>query len=756
MHQMGQHSVTGSQAASAAIRALEGDFQHMMRAAETFLGKMPAVAAALQSVFSFVGGLAIVGVFVELGKNALAFAEKIKLAREEPQKIADGYARVTDSIRVSNAELQVENDKLQDVKNKFEGKPKNSIKDALDDADLAAEKLNADLVKVVALIEKTGKDNQVSLMSRFMGSAGSSDLGLTDQDKSGLTAVQTKGIADLYAATTSTQKYNAAINETIGAINILGTRLGDLNEKRATTARIIEEQSKGLYSNLNDGNNTNFIGSIGEQKKRLAVLDGQIPQFQAAITALRTRLENTKLNADPETHEQTAKGAKPEDYEATAIARSNAERQKKLALERSPDPLTMANALAEAYGKSTEQLVALNLELEKQHKTASLSTIATISGNNIQNSLGDLRKRIGTKQDSAYSEGLSGAQRITEELATQNTKHQEQLALIDEEWDAVRKLAAAESQGSDAVAKAQLAVRLASIKDPDIRQVEQFKGEAEYAAAINKTVTELTRETDAVKTLTAAQNGGRDAQRAAELKNIANSGESPDVIRAQTSLKRAQFGAEDAASGRGMSAAGGYKKFFQDLSDNTKSAGQQVQEVLGGAFDSLNSSMQALISGQKVSWSSLFRGLAAQIAGLGLNRLEGMLGGALSGGFGGGFGGGGNGDFGGETGGGGFFSKLFGGFRAGGGPTDSGKAYVVGENGPELFTPGSGGGSIIPNRAMAGAGGGGTTVHYTINAQGADVAAMEQRVNRSLVAVHGQAVRSSVQTQTELAKRRPR
>jgi hypothetical protein len=49
--------------------------------------------------------------------------------------------------------------------------------------------------------------------------------------------------------------------------------------------------------------------------------------------------------------------------------------------------------------KSTEQLAALNLELEKQHKTASLGTIATISGNNIQDSLGDLHKRISTKQD---------------------------------------------------------------------------------------------------------------------------------------------------------------------------------------------------------------------------------------------------------------------------------------------------------------------------------------------------------------------
>ena len=69
-----------------------------------------------------------------------------------------------------------------------------------------------------------------------------------------------------------------------------------------------------------------------------------------------------------------------------------------------------------------------------------------------------------------------------------------------------------------------------------------------------------------------------------------------------------------------------------------------------------------------------------------------------------GFGGGGNfdiGPVGGAYNGGG--SLSFGGPRAGGGPVSGGMAYLVGEEGPELFVPGSGG-TIVPN------GGGGTTV----------------------------------------------
>jgi hypothetical protein len=50
--------------------------------------------------------------------------------------------------------------------------------------------------------------------------------------------------------------------------------------------------------------------------------------------------------------------------------------------------------------------------------------------------------------------------------------------------------------------------------------------------------------------------------------------------------------------------------------------------------------------------------------------------------------------------------------RASGGPVSQGSSYLVGERGPEIFTP-SGGGMITPNSAI-----GGNTI--TINVQGAD------------------------------------
>jgi hypothetical protein len=59
---------------------------------------------------------------------------------------------------------------------------------------------------------------------------------------------------------------------------------------------------------------------------------------------------------------------------------------------------------------------------------------------------------------------------------------------------------------------------------------------------------------------------------------------------------------------------------------------------------------------------------------------------------------------------GGVIEGVFGGARATGGPVSSGKSYLVGERGPELFVPSSSG-NIVPNSAMAG----GTVINLTVN-----------------------------------------
>jgi hypothetical protein len=77
---------------------------------------------------------------------------------------------------------------------------------------------------------------------------------------------------------------------------------------------------------------------------------------------------------------------------------------------------------------------------------------------------------------------------------------------------------------------------------------------------------------------------------------------------------------------------------------------------------------------------------------------------------------------------------LFGGFRAGGGPVSGGKAYVVGENGPEIFAPNVSG-SIIPNGRIGGYRGGGSqsTGRSRTYIRGNNLVLAMARTNRSQV-----------------------
>jgi hypothetical protein len=71
-------------------------------------------------------------------------------------------------------------------------------------------------------------------------------------------------------------------------------------------------------------------------------------------------------------------------------------------------------------------------------------------------------------------------------------------------------------------------------------------------------------------------------------------------------------------------------------------------------------------------------------------------------------------------------AASFGGFRAAGGPVSGGRAYIVGERGPELFVP-SGSGRIVPNGA------GGPTVQIVNNAPG--VVVEQARRDDQIVAI---------------------
>ena len=86
----------------------------------------------------------------------------------------------------------------------------------------------------------------------------------------------------------------------------------------------------------------------------------------------------------------------------------------------------------------------------------------------------------------------------------------------------------------------------------------------------------------------------------------------------------------------------------------------------------------------------------------------------------------------------GLFGNLFGGFLSTGGPAKAGKSYIVGERGPELFTPGISG-MVSPNSSL----GGSTNIVVNVDASGSNVEGDEQQ-SRELGRLISVAVQSEI------------
>ncbi len=86
----------------------------------------------------------------------------------------------------------------------------------------------------------------------------------------------------------------------------------------------------------------------------------------------------------------------------------------------------------------------------------------------------------------------------------------------------------------------------------------------------------------------------------------------------------------------------------------------------------------------------------------------------------------------------GLFGNLFGGFLSTGGPAKAGKSYIVGEKGPELFTPGVSG-MVSPNSSL----GGSTNIVVNVDASGSSVEGDEQQ-GRELGRLISVAVQSEI------------
>jgi lambda family phage tail tape measure protein len=184
-------------------------------------------------------------------------------------------------------------------------------------------------------------------------------------------------------------------------------------------------------------------------------------------------------------------------------------------------------------------------------------------------------------------------------------------------------------------------------------------------------------------------------------------------LRAQNQAVKAQ---REGSFGEGFMKEGA--KFFRDMPTELENGAKAFGSVMGN----MESALDNFIRTGKLSFKSLARSIIQDLIAMQLKASATGLFKSLFGMYAGGGFGTGNA----------YGNMDLGAFLADGGPANANTPYVVGERGPELFVPRSSG-TVIPNHALAGAGGTTMVTNNYINA--IDTKSFEERLYGSSNAI---------------------
>jgi len=360
------------------------------------------------------------------------------------------------------------------------------------------------------------------------------------------------------------------------------------------------------------------------------------------------------------------------------------------------------------------------------------------------------------------------------------------LGKLNQRIEAVKRLTLAQQDGAEAARKQELENKYADIRhqrgaSPEteaIIKATRAEDEGQHEKDITKKVSDRVNvHKDLLETLRQEQ-----ANLEAQLKDRTATVEEERTLVA-IQQERLKIAVEESLAGR--TAKDGIRAFFIEMQEQGKSAAESVYQALNSALDRTADQFARLITGQKTNFKAAFQEVGAELLkdqiksglqkGVGaIGKLLGITGkrdgsSATSALFvevvnGGGLGrGAGNPleipDLSGANAGhaenlgiaGGILGILgrFGGGFAEGGDVSPGMAYLVGERGPELFSP-STHGTITSNSSYSQ---GGLHIGY-LDARGADLGA-GNRVSRAIEAAHASAVSTGVRANIERQRRTP-
>lgn len=720
---LGPHTVSSVQAASASLRVLEGGMTGNIRAAERFLATIPGVGKALQAIFPAVGAIAVAGVFVKIGEEAAKAVEKVEKMNSEIQR---GFESITSSGKLANDQLALTNAKLQEQLDRLEHKPENHLAAALAEAKVKADELFDSLRKDNEEITKVLEANQSGLLAQAMGKAPSAQVKQVIQDQ--MTQFENIGRKIQNAPDQATrdteskrlmEQLQAAIpwieqmkqqnpNGVAGGVDFSANfnaldSLESIVKQRIDRIQL-EKQNATLQGKIGDATGSNraqaeLLKADEEDEKRRNAFNkltiNEEIQFWSDRIGAFTKGGEQYIAVQDKIYDLIAK--RPSLFgenkkNQAEIGKSQVEGNDLLS--KASDEFTKINVdQIERAARSAEKYNQIATETaEIQSKNAAMFRETAIA----------IGQADGTLSNLAAAQELAAvhATEHADALAIVNAELAKQIDLInsdpklsaEDKTNAIRNATGEAGKQSDALNGA-----FAVTQQRDIQAISSNTIQGAITQSLNQMVKSFT-------------------DMAANLKDVIPQtikGLNEDIVKLVTGQgSRRDFGKTLVSSGQGLLKTG-----------------------LQGAEGSLLKMFHIGGAAGKPDGSSQSPFYVVMAPGGGAGSPSGALGGAaapLLGGLAGKLGG---------------FIQPFIPHFAGGGDILAGQTSLIGEDGPELFTPRSAG-SITPNHAL---GGGGT--HFHIDARGAsDPSAVHSAIMRAAPHI----IAASMQTQHAAAKRSPR
>ena len=300
VRQFGHSTVSGTQAASAAIRILEGDTTNLVRAAENFIGRSRVLSGVLKTAFPVIGAVAVGAVIAEGTQKLVKF---IETANRVPQALQNAFSRSNLSITASNDSLQKSNDELRNQIALLDHTPVNNIAIAIDDARIAADKLAQSLANDRQQLQSMLKENSVGLLAGVF----------THQGTTGATA----GLVNYWAQELS-QKGNAVViaqhQYGVGSAQDKAAQAALAQRQQDAEASVRQRlaQLQAMQSHHVSGARSMGAGANADETANIDIAQGYLTQLYGRDNESSLEKQNASLSARKQQLENAQKAAEAE------------------------------------------------------------------------------------------------------------------------------------------------------------------------------------------------------------------------------------------------------------------------------------------------------------------------------------------------------------------------------------------------------------------------------------------------------------